>query len=198
MAEASFQVERALRVDLGKGELTGSDGRLVALPGETLLALVRAVEATAESAVALYAAGREWGESAGQRIAEQVASTSGKPAREASTAVILDQVSGRLASCGWGTVSLEIWGEGLVFVLANAPVQAGSASRHLLAGFFAGLAGGITGGTFAGAAVGSGPDLRVLVGNPGAIKAARLWHEQGAGLGAIVDRLRAGDHRREP
>lgn len=194
MPDPTFRAEGALRVDLGKGELRGGPSRVVAMPIDTLRALARAVEATSESAVALYSAGREWGESVASEVADEIAGMSGRPARETSPAGVLDQLGGRLSSLGWGTVALELWGEGLVFVVRNGPTD--GASRHLLSGFFAGFAGGIGGGSFAGAAIGGGPELRVLVGNPDAIKAARRWDEAGVGIGGIVDRLRAGDHRR--
>ncbi len=194
MSDPSFRPQGALRVDLGKGELSGGARRVVAMPVDTLRALARAVEGTSESAVALYSAGREWGESVASEVADEIAGMTGRAARESSPAAVLDQLSGRLASLGWGTVALELWGEGLAFVVRNGPGD--GASRHLLSGFFAGFAGGIGGGSFAGAAIGGTTDLRVLVGNPDAIKAARRWDEAGIGMGGIVDRLRAGEHRR--
>jgi predicted hydrocarbon binding protein len=193
MADPSFRPEGALQIDLARGELSGGHRRLVALPTGTLLAIARAVEAT-NAAVSLYGAGREWGESVARDVADRIREATGKGPRDVSPAVVVDHLAGVVASLGWGTVAIETWGDALVFVLENAPMEATEPARHLVSGFFAGIAGGLSGSAFAGAAIGSGGELRVLVGSPGAIKAARRWHESGIGLGAIVDRLRAGEH----
>lgn len=192
MADAASHAGPALSVDLGRGELTTGGSRLLAVPLQTFIALARAVEATSD--VALYGAGREWGEAVGRELAEAIQAATGGPARDAPPARVLDHLSGQLGALGWGVVSMEVWGEALVFVVRNAP---DGAARHVLAGFFAGVAGGFARASFAGASIGAGPEVRVLVGNPAAIKAARRWHEGGAGVGAIVDRLRAGDHRKD-
>jgi hypothetical protein len=197
MADSGFRAEGALQVDLGRGELSGGHRRLVALPTGTLLAIARAVEATQSSGVALYSAGREWGESVAGDVTERIVAATGKRPREVTPAVFVDHLAGILSSLGWGAVRIETWGEGLVFVLENAPLEPTEPARHLLSGFFAGLAGVVAGTACAGAAVGAGPELRVLVGNPDAIKAARRWHESGLGIGAIVDRLAGAEHRRD-
>jgi len=192
MTDPTFRAEGALQLDLGRGELSGGHRRLVALPTGTLLAIARAIEANHPSAIALYAAGRDWGESLARDVAESIRGATGQSPRDAAPAVVVDHLAGVVSSLGWGTVVLESWGEGLVFVLRNAPMEASEPARHILSGFFAGVAGELAGASFAGAAIGPGPEIRVLVGNPDAIKAARRWHEDGLGIGAIVDRLRAG------
>ena len=125
--KAPFDPTHSLKFDLGRGRVNvdGSQARLV-LP-------LDAVRQLCDSAgpEALRDFGRNLGHEIGRRVGNRLPSI-----RSATVQDVVEHLGGDLALMGFGSLSIERWGEALVFVVSDSSF--GPLSEQLLASVLAG------------------------------------------------------------
>ncbi len=104
-----------LRFDLNRGRIHNREGdSLLLLPISVMSELCRSL--SAESLVSFgYAVGTE----IGRRLAGRLANQGG------SVADVVTEVGTELATAGFGTLGVEVWGKAMVFTLRDTPLSLG-------------------------------------------------------------------------
>ncbi len=121
----------------------------------------------------------------GKRIGEEAAASLGSEVRGAPPERVVTHAAGVLSLLGWGALSFERWGSGLVLSLEGAPQldvdQLGLSA--LLGGMLTALSGHDT------ACVPVSGSARFVVVHPSVAQQVFGWAKEGQTLGQIVQRL---------
>jgi hypothetical protein len=192
MSELKLDPEGYFEFDLdgGKVECTRG-GRAIIYP----LAALEKVLATGLSDIQKtlpYTIGLHLGEECGR----QVKSALGDDLLEGELTPedFLNHLNAVLALHGLGMLSLETWGELLLFKWELADAAADIHFYEFQEGVLAGMLSSVTGDSFEAASVDHDGGMRFIAGNAAMVDWTKLWMGEGCGLGEIVDRLHAGKH----
>ncbi|HKQ67915.1 MAG TPA: hypothetical protein VJT73_01185 [Polyangiaceae bacterium] len=184
MASAPFDVSKAVTFDLSRGQIQKDDQSRVLVPASALVALCQGAgsDATAAFATAI-------GESMGLAIAARFEGA-GSDVKNAPLDAIVEHLAGELAVTGFGTLSIERWGQALV-VVVDGGLSSVEGDRLLAPLLAAAVARSAHVEARCVALGRDGARARFLVtGQRGADK-AREWLGSGVGWGEVLVRLHA-------
>ncbi|MCP4674060.1 MAG: hypothetical protein GY854_00770 [Deltaproteobacteria bacterium] len=135
-------------------------------------------------------AAHRWGSIHGTRLASTVADSGDSIGIE----VLAEHVGGTIAALGMGRVSVEVYGDALMFRAYTEGMQQGTDGRDaLLGGFLAGFIGALTTDSFDVLMIEQAAESRLFwAGNPDAVKRVRRWIEDGIEPLAAIGRLSKG------
>lgn len=175
-----FDPTKAIIFDLGRGQMRDDEGNSrVNVPALSLLRLCEQAGPAAQ---------QDFAQSLGSDVGRRILDRLGEHAHNASPEDWTDHLGGQLALLGLGDLSLEHWGEALVFVVRHAP-----RGLHGLVGQLLGAAMQRALGS-QGQLVEFVQDSKVsylLVGPDTAQKVHGLI-QSGFGLGRVIEQLHAG------
>ncbi len=135
-------------------------------------------------------AAHRWGSIHGERLALTVASAGDSVGVD----VLAEHVGGTVAALGMGRVSVEIYGDALMFRAQVEGKQDASDGRDaLLSGFLAGFVSALTTESFDVLLIDQAAQSKLFwAGNPDAVRRVRRWIEDGIEPLAAIGRLSKG------
>ncbi|MCA9597017.1 MAG: hypothetical protein KC776_27065 [Myxococcales bacterium] len=170
MGSPRFDPSRAVKFDLASGQID-ADGSRVVIPADAVMQLWRAAGEDAQ---------RDFGRRIGTEIGRQIAEQLETPA-EASIESVLEHLGGHLALLGFGSLSLERWGQALVLVVEGSPLDDALIAAVLEGAIQRGLGRDVH-------AVPLVPSRFLMTGATGAGR-ARGWLEEGVRWSEVIARL---------
>lgn len=179
MVQAKFDPALALKFDLGRGTVSqvGAGPRLI-LPVEVLTRLVEGADAEAV---------RDAGHHLGAEVGKRVLGSLGDVSR-AEPASVLEHLGGELALLGLGSLSLERWGQALVFVHEHGALP--EAAEGLVAAIFDGALLRLFGASARAVRVARADGrVRYLISNQRAADRVADWLSAGVPWGEALTRL---------
>lgn len=186
MAASDSPLETANAVTF---DVTLGQARLRANPA-TLATVVSAAALSKLLATAGSEAAAEFGASVGASLGDMVLAMLGDQTASASGVDrMVTLMAEAVATCGFGRLVLERWGQALVLALEGA---AHVAPDPVLARIIASMVARVTGRDVSGTVLGrQGDRLRVLLGSPPATREVARWISEGVSWGDAVVRLHA-------
>src|SRR5882757_7370047 len=117
MSNPPFDASKAVTFDLSRGQIQKDDEPRLLVSARALMELCHAAGGEATSVFA-----RTAGESIGAAIARRFENAGGDT-QGASIDSVVEHLSGELAICGFGSLSVERWGRALVLVIDRGPAS---------------------------------------------------------------------------
>ena len=180
--KAPFDPTHSLKFDLGRGRVNvdGSQARLV-LPLEAVQQLC---DGAGQDALRDF--GRNLGHEIGRRVSNRLPSI-----KSASVQDIVEHVGGEMALMGLGSLSIERWGEALVFAVSGCAF--GAHSEQLLASLLAGAAQRALSRDIEAVVLSREDDrIRFLAASPSTAATVNGWLADGMQWGEVLSTLHAG------
>jgi hypothetical protein len=174
---SSFDPGGYLAFDLARGAVHTRHGERVLVLSADVLGPLVSTAARHGDLTAVRALGKHIGEDAARSL--------GRAARASTPEAVVTHISGTLALLGWGTLSLERWGNALVLSLQGSPAL--DAESLGLAALLGGMLTSLGGQDVACVPVASGS--RFVVVHPGVAEVVWGWAKEGLELAAIIARL---------
>ena len=178
--QSRFDPTHSVNFDLSRGRvaLDGADARLL-VPTIALIALCRNA---GEEAVRDF--GRTLGTESGRRVADRL----GRDLDGAGVDSIVEHLGGDLALIGLGSLSVERWGQALVFSVAHSPL--GAEGDVLLAAVLEGALGRAVSRSVSVVPLQrDDTTVRLLAVSPAAANKVRGWLGQGVAWSEVIGRL---------